>query len=93
MNAAQSVTAVKVEFGNGDTDWFDVVEVNDSGELTLSDTMWVDDEGQVWNYRGDEHWTVDWWGEVIDYAVYNAEINDIMTLSKLSMPRSTGGEK
>ena len=66
MNAAQSVTAVKVEFGNGDTGWFDVVEVNDSGELTLSDTMWVDDEGQVWNYRGDEHWTVDWWGEVID---------------------------
>jgi hypothetical protein len=67
MNAAQSVTSVKVEFGNGDTDWFDVAEVNDSGELTLSDTMWVDDEGQVWNYRGDEHLTIDWWGEVIDH--------------------------
>ena len=66
MNAAQSVTAVKVEFGNGDTDWFDVVEVNDSGELKLSDTMWVDDKDQVWNSRNDEHGTVDWWGEVID---------------------------
>ncbi len=66
MNAAQSATAVKVEFGNVDTDWFDVVEVNASGELKLSDTMWVDDKGQVWNQRCDEHATVDWWGEVID---------------------------